>query len=158
VACSIDGVLMSTVSLLLTRILASSPSEGVEDRAIAVLRSVRRKTFNWVRELLYDFAKAPTNEERRSHLLDMAVTCRSTFDVDPATLRKLFHSAEDVDALLSCAFFIHALGPECMPNSWMSNILNTHASTLQTSTTNIHDCFFNETIVSPPLSRRSCGM
>ena len=45
---SIDGMLMSNVSLLLTRVLASSPSEGVSDQAFALLRSVRRKTFDWV--------------------------------------------------------------------------------------------------------------
>ena len=100
-----------------TRVLASSPSEGISDRAIALLRCIRRKTFSWVQELSYDLAKAPMNEEHRKLLLDMAATCRSTLDVDPDTLRKLFHSAEDVDALLSCAFFIHALRPKCMSNS-----------------------------------------
>ena len=114
---SIDGVLMNTISLLLTRVLASSPSEGVSDRAIALLRKVRTKTFNWVQELSYDLAQAPTNKERRNLLLDMAATCRSTFDVDVATLRKLFHSAEDVDALLSCAFFIQASHHKCKSNS-----------------------------------------
>jgi hypothetical protein len=114
---SIDGVLMSTVSLVLTRVLGSSPSQGVSDRAITLLRSVRRKTFGWVQELSYDLAKAPTNKERRNLLLDMAATCRSTFDVDPTILHKVLYSAEDVDALLSCAFFIHALCPECTSNS-----------------------------------------
>lgn len=112
-AASIDGVLMSTISLLLTRILASNPSEDVSERAIALLRRVRRKTFSWIQDLSYDLAKAPTNEERRNVLLDMASTCRSTFDVDPATLHKLFDSAEDVDALLSCAFFLNALRYIC---------------------------------------------
>ncbi|KAF8555664.1 hypothetical protein OG21DRAFT_1496140 [Imleria badia] len=111
---SIDGVLVHTISLLLTRVLASSPSEDVSDRTIALIRSVRRTTFSWVQDLSYDLAKAPTNKERRGLLLGMAATCRSMFDVDPdsATVRKLFHSAEDVDALLSCAFFIHTLGPK----------------------------------------------
>ncbi|KAI9458750.1 hypothetical protein HD554DRAFT_1702407 [Boletus coccyginus] len=120
---SIDGVQMSTVSLLLTRVLASSPNEGVSDRCIALLRSVRRKTFSWVQELSYDLAHAPTNEERRNLLLDMAVTCRSTFDVDPATLHKVFYSAEDVDALLSCIFFIHALRPDLERVCYYSRLL-----------------------------------
>ena len=109
---SMDGVIMHTISLLLARVLASSPSKDVSDRAIALLRSVRRTTFSWVQDLSYDLTKAPTNEGCRKLLLDMAATCRSTFDVgpDPVTVRKLCHSAEDVDALLSCAFFIHTLG------------------------------------------------
>ena len=117
VAGLIDGVLMNTISLLLTRVLASSPGKAVSDRAITLLRSVRKVTFNWVQELSHDLAQAPTNEERRELLLDMAATCRSMFDVDPATLREVFHSAEDVDALLSCDFFIHALRSHCMSDS-----------------------------------------
>ena len=111
---SIDGVMMNTISLLLTRVLASSPGEGISGRAIALLQRVRRKTFNWVQELSYNLIKAPMNQERSYLLQDMAATCRSTFDVDPSVLHKLFHSAEDVDVLLSCAFLIHALG--CMSN------------------------------------------
>ena len=122
---SIDGVLMSTVSLLLTRVLASSPSEGVSDRAIALLRSIRKKTFSWVQEVSYDLRMAPMNIERRNLLLDMAATCRSTFDVDPATLHKGLYSAEDVDALLACSFFMHALRSKCMSDSRMSHALNT---------------------------------
>ena len=72
---TINGVLMNTVSLLLTWVLVSSPSEGISDRAIALLRCVCRKTFSWVQELSYDLAKAPMNEERRKLLLDMAATC-----------------------------------------------------------------------------------
>ena len=154
---SIDGVLMSTVSLLLTRVLASSPSEGVSHRTIALLRSVRRKTFSWVQELLYDLAKAPTNKERRNVLLDMAATCRSTFDVDHATIYKVFYSAEDVDALLSCAFFIRALRHKresnCgMPITLGTQLISTHQPTL---VTNIYGCSVNEMIVSLPFSRRS---
>ena len=128
---SIDGVLMSTVSLLLARVLASSPSEGVSDRAIALLRSIRRKTFSWVQERYYDLAKTPTNKERMNLLLDMAATCRSTFDVGPDTLHKVFYSAEDVDALLSCAFFIHALRPKCMSNSCIPSAINTYLASIR---------------------------
>ena len=113
----IDAMFMSTISLLLTRVLASSPSEDVSERTIILLRSVRRKTFGWVQELSYDLEKAPTNLERRDLLLHMASTCRSTFDSDPAIHCKLFHSVEDVDALLSCAFLIQVLRPAGMSNS-----------------------------------------
>ena len=127
----IDGVLMNTISLLLTRVLASSPSEDISDRAIALLRSVRRKTFSWVQELLYDLEMAPTNQERRDLLLYMAATCRSTFDVDPTTLCQLLHSAEDVDTLLSCAFFSRALFPSWSgSNSWISMTLTTELTSI----------------------------
>ena len=104
----IDWVLMGTVSLLLTRVLASSPGEDVSEQAIKLLRSVRKTTFSWVQEILYDLVKAPTNRERRDLLVHVSTTCRSTFDVDAAIIRNLFQSAEDVDALISCGFFTHA--------------------------------------------------
>ena len=50
----------------------------------------------------------------------MAAACRSTFDVGHAILHKLLYSAEDVEALLSCAIFIHAnstVDSERMSNS-----------------------------------------
>ncbi|KAG9309918.1 hypothetical protein JVU11DRAFT_9950 [Chiua virens] len=109
---SIDAIVMGSMSLLLTRILASSPSERVSERAIHLLRDIRSKTLLWVEELSYNLAMAPTNTERSRLLLEMAATCRSTFDVDPACLPKLFRSAEDVDATLSCALFICSLRPE----------------------------------------------
>lgn len=104
-----ERVLMNTISLLLTWVLASSPREDISDQAIALLRSVCRTPFHWVQELLYDLVMEPTNQEHSNLLFDMAASCRSTFDVDPAILHKFFHSAEDIDALLSCAFFIYTL-------------------------------------------------
>ena len=126
---SIDGVVMNSISLLLTRVLGAAPSEDVSARAIASLRSVRRKTFKWVQELSYNLTMAPMNEERSALLLDMAATCRSTFDVDATTLCKLCYSAEDVDALLSCALFVHTLRHECASDCLMGGILNTHLLT-----------------------------
>ena len=99
---------MRTISMLLTRVLASSPCEGVSERALQLLRNVRRKTLVWVQELAYNLMQASTNDERRQRLYNMAVTCRSTFDVSTGLLREVLHSAEDVQAFLSCTFFIHA--------------------------------------------------
>ena len=110
---SVDGVLMNSISLLLTRVLASSPGQCVSKRAIVILRSVRRKTFNWVQDILYDLTQAPTNYERRILLKELATACRSTFGVDPATFCKHFRSAEDADALLSCALLMRIFFVDC---------------------------------------------
>ena len=154
-ASSMDSVLMNTISLLLTRVLVSSLSEDVSERAITLIRNVRRKTFSCVQDLSYDLAMAPANEERRNLLLEMAATCRNTFDVDHATLPKLLHSAEDVDALLSCSFFIRALFLACMSYSRIPCTLSAHTSTLQTSPTSTRSCSLPETVTSLLLSRRS---
>ena len=149
---SVDAILMTVISLLLTRVLASSPSEGVSEVTIALLRRVRKKTFRWMQDLSYDLGRTPTNEERRTLLLDMATACRSTFNVDGAILPKLVISAEDVDALLSCAFFVAA---HCGFSSQMSIMLDTHlAPTAQTRHVIIQMRSCNETFVSLQLSRR----
>ena len=158
---SMDAVLMNNVSLLLTRVLASSPSEDVSQRGIVLLRGIRRKTFSWVQELLYDLTLAPLDTARADALFNMAATCRSTFDVGPAIFNKVFHSAEDVDALLSCAFFVSAFCPQncrCMSNSQISTSHPTNSSTYQssimTTAMDIHRCFLNETAISLSLSSK----
>ncbi|KAG9308685.1 hypothetical protein JVU11DRAFT_11642 [Chiua virens] len=107
-ASSLDHVMMRTISLLLTRLLASNPRESILERALQLLRDVRWKTLEWVQELAYNLILEPTFEGRRESLYNMAATCRSTFDVDTSVLPRLFLSAQDVDALLSCAFFTKA--------------------------------------------------
>ncbi|KAF8557183.1 hypothetical protein OG21DRAFT_1601805 [Imleria badia] len=123
--CSLDGVMMGTISFLLTRLLASCCYEDILEQGIRLLRQVRTKTFEWVQELSYGLMIAPTNPERRKLLTDMAATCRSTFDVDPAIFHKLLYSAEDVDALISCAIFIRAnssVDLELNPNSSLAGV------------------------------------
>ena len=52
--------------------------------------------------------QAPTSHQRRRCLWRMAVACQSTFGVDARSFRRALHSAEDVEALLSCALFLRA--------------------------------------------------
>ena len=108
---SLDAVMMCNLSFLLTRLLASSIDEDLSEQAIGLLQLVRRKTFHWVQEFSYDLMIAPTKTERNELLRDMAATCRSTFDVGPDKVHKTLRSVEDIDALLSCAIFIHANSP-----------------------------------------------
>ena len=120
-ASSLDGIAMNTISFLTTRVLSSNPREDVSERAIKLLRRVREKTFAWVKELSYNLFKNPTGWKSCERLCVMAATCRSTCDVDLATLRRIIHSAEDVEALLASGIFIHATSPtqpQCMSKIW----------------------------------------
>ncbi|KAF9235920.1 hypothetical protein BU15DRAFT_89398 [Melanogaster broomeanus] len=106
----LEGVTMSTISMLLSRLLASGPSVEYSETALKLLRSVRTKTFSWVKELSDKLTKTPGdtgNDEFRWRLRDMAAICRSTFDAGSANIWPLLHSPEDVEILLSCAVFIH---------------------------------------------------
>ena len=109
----LDDTPMGIVSLLLTRLLGSNPPESVLERALQLLRNVRRKTLEWVRELAYNLIQVPTSKERRQRLQCMALTCWSTFGVSTSSFRKVLHGVEDVEALLSCALFIEATGDDC---------------------------------------------
>ena len=107
----LEAVTMDTVSLLLRRLLVSSPDEAVSLEVLGLLRAVRGKVFAWVRELLARVMEAPGDEGLRGVLRDTAAICRSTFDVDLMIISKVLHSAQDVGVLLSSAMIIHDLVP-----------------------------------------------
>ena len=103
----LEVVTMDTISFLLRRLLASSPAQAISLEALGLLRTVRGKVFSWVEELSARLIKTPGDEGFRGVLRDTATICRSTFDVDPALIPKLLHSAEDIEVLLASAVIIH---------------------------------------------------
>ena len=102
----LDGPGMATISLLAGVLVKRHCRDDVLGRAIQLLRDVRRKTFRWVHELLYEARKSPTDKESLKLLRDMAAVCRSTFDVGSTTSRKLLSSAQDIEVALSCSTLI----------------------------------------------------
>ena len=105
---SSNGPAMAIITLL-AGVLASRPFGHIAEQALNLLRDVRQKTYDWVRELLYDTRKLPTNEESSELLRDMAAVCRSTFDVGSAMSHKLFRSTLDIEISLSCAMLMHTI-------------------------------------------------
>ncbi|KAF8551213.1 hypothetical protein OG21DRAFT_319615, partial [Imleria badia] len=103
----LEGVTMNTVSLLLSRLLASNPNRVVSEKALTLLRAVRTKASAWARELSAKLTRTPGDDELCGLLRDTAAICRSTFDVDPDMVEQLLDSAEDVEVILSCAILIH---------------------------------------------------
>ena len=101
-----DGPAMATISLL-AGVLSSRSSGDVSRRAIELLRKVRRKTYDWVHELLYDVMMSPTSREGLELLRDMAAVCRSTFDVAATARYDLFRSELDIEIALSCVMLVH---------------------------------------------------
>ena len=103
----LEGVTMGTISFLLRRLLASNPDQTVSLETLNLLRTVRGKVFSWVQELSAGLARTPGDDGCRGVLRDAAAICRGTFDVDPAMIPRLLHSAEDIEILLSSAILIH---------------------------------------------------
>ncbi|KAG9309803.1 hypothetical protein JVU11DRAFT_10179 [Chiua virens] len=114
----LEAVTMDTISILLRRLLASSPDETLSTTALRLLRTVRRRAFTWVKELSDKLTRTPENEELRGYLRDTAAICRSTFDVDPTMIRNVLCCSEEVDMLLFCVVLIHDHTPskiDCLP-------------------------------------------
>ena len=114
----LEAVTMDTISFLLRRLLTSSSDQAVSLKALELLRTVRNKVFDWVKDLSVKLTKTPEDDEFRGFLRDSAAICRSTFDVNPTMIHSLLDSAEDVDVLLSSTIFIHDHTPSkvsCLP-------------------------------------------
>ena len=103
----LEASTMDTISFLLRRLLASSPSQDVSLKVFDLLGTVRNKALNWVEELSAKLTGTPEDDELRDFLRDSAVICRSTFDVDPSQIPKLLTSAQDIDTLIFCAIVIY---------------------------------------------------
>ncbi|KAF9235916.1 hypothetical protein BU15DRAFT_64461 [Melanogaster broomeanus] len=106
----LEGLTMSMVSFLISRLLTSDQSSAVKTKAHELLRKVREKTFSWVQELSVKVQDVE-DEDIRGRLRDIAAICRGTFDVDPEHMREQLSSPRDVEILVSCAIFIHDSTP-----------------------------------------------
>ena len=103
----LEASTMDTISFLLRRLLAPSPSQDVSLKVLDLLGAVRDKALRWVKELSAKLTRMPEDDELRGFLRDSAAICRSTFDVDPSQIPNLLVSAQDVNILVFCAIVIH---------------------------------------------------
>ncbi|KAG2365786.1 hypothetical protein BDR07DRAFT_1398113 [Suillus spraguei] len=100
----LEGTTMSTISVLVSRLLSSAEDFNVIQRSYKLLRAVRKTTFGWVQEL--SKAHAPdekSSRERQARVRDMAATCLSTYDVGPDNIAALLQSPEDLEILVYCS-------------------------------------------------------
>ncbi|KAG1735376.1 hypothetical protein EDB19DRAFT_1638507 [Suillus lakei] len=105
----LEGVTISTIVTLVCRALSSTQEECVKSRGYSLLRRIRTATFTLLTQLSGEMRAS--NDETVSRDLqwrvrDMAVTCRSTFDVDgDASL--LLMSNDDIEVFAYCAVMIY---------------------------------------------------
>ncbi|KAI6041743.1 hypothetical protein EDC04DRAFT_2980494 [Pisolithus marmoratus] len=108
----LESTTMDTISFLVARILsATSPARDHSyHRALGLLRTIREKTFLWVLELFHKLEQTTCEAEKdqlRGRLRDSAAVCRSTFDVDLDTAKRLLDSSRALEILVCCAIIIH---------------------------------------------------
>jgi hypothetical protein len=101
---------LRTFVVLATRLLSLSPHDKVHKRCYLFLKEARRISLQWTRELGQLLHEEQDVEELRklnSRVLEMALICHGTFDVDEIHLSTLLQSSEDVAIVIECCITIH---------------------------------------------------
>jgi hypothetical protein len=91
-------------------LLSSTTDPFVIRQAYSILRKSRDVTFGWMRQLteqLQENEDECRTSEIQQCLCEMAITCRTTYDVDPVHVKQLLTSARDAAVLLECAIVAH---------------------------------------------------
>lgn len=100
-----------TFVALTSRLLSLCACVEVRDGCFGLLRRARAILLRWSRELGQSLQKGQENEEELARLnrriLEMALTCYGTFDVDLSHLPYLIGSDEDVADATECSVIIH---------------------------------------------------
>lgn len=104
-----EVVAAQTMIVLAGRILAGTVTAAVEYEAVEFLRKARRVCLAWTRELAGKLPGCKPGEVREFQLrvVQMAATCRMTFDVEECYLHDVLRTDKDVAVLVECATMIH---------------------------------------------------
>jgi hypothetical protein len=108
-----EVVAAQTLIVLAGQILAGTKTAAVEQEAIQFLREARQVCLAWTRELAQKLPECKPGEVRELQLrvVQMAATCRMTFDVEECYLADVLHTEEDVAVLVECASTIRDNAP-----------------------------------------------
>jgi hypothetical protein len=101
-------ITVRTVIALTSRLLSSAKDVEVRMEAHSLLGEARSVTFEWMHQLSAKLQESNDGlkiNELRLRLCEMALTCRSTYDVDPGHLLDLGPS--DVAILVECAIVLY---------------------------------------------------
>ncbi|KAG0706484.1 hypothetical protein DFH29DRAFT_995866 [Suillus ampliporus] len=105
----LEGVTISTIIMLVCRVLSFTQEESFKIRGYSLLRRIRTATFTLLRQLsgkMQSSNDETVSLELQGRVRDMAATCRSTFDVDvDASL--LLTSNDDIKVYAYCAVMIY---------------------------------------------------
>ncbi|THU98150.1 hypothetical protein K435DRAFT_721087 [Dendrothele bispora CBS 962.96] len=111
-----------SIVVLCGRVLAATEDDTIQENAYNLMRSTRRVTHNWMRKLWRDPVEAADEKlfaEHHKTILEMALICRSTYDVDKWHLKNLLLTSDDVSVFLECSIqkFDNNLGWDTLPRS-----------------------------------------
>lgn len=100
---------VQTMIVLAGQILAGTRTGAVAVEVVGFLRKARGVCLAWTRELAGKLPDCKPLEVREFQLrvVQMAATCRMTFDVEKRYLQDVLSTGEDVAVLVECATMIH---------------------------------------------------
>jgi hypothetical protein len=114
----LEVVTINTIVMLVCRVLSSTQEESVRNRGYLFLQRIRTATFTLLTQLsgkMQTSNEETVSQDLQGRIRDMAVTCRSTFDVDEdASL--LLTSNDDIKIFVYCAVMIHVNTPSQLSN------------------------------------------
>ncbi|KAG2039123.1 hypothetical protein BDR03DRAFT_1090824 [Suillus americanus] len=105
----LEGVTISTIIMLVCRVLSSTQTKSIKNRGQSLLRRIRAATFTLLTQLSTKMQTSNDSDmtfsrELQGRIRDMAITCRSTFDVDGDAL--LLLTLNDIKIYAYCAIMI----------------------------------------------------
>ncbi|KAG1740596.1 hypothetical protein EDB19DRAFT_1895295 [Suillus lakei] len=98
----LEGVTISTIIMLVCRALSSTQEESVKSRGYSLLRRIRTATFTLLTQLSGKMQASndeTVSRDLQGRVRDMAVTCRSTFDVGGDASLLLMSNDSDIETL-----------------------------------------------------------
>ncbi|KAG2757812.1 hypothetical protein P692DRAFT_20789290 [Suillus brevipes Sb2] len=105
----LETVTINTIVMLVCRVMCSTEEESVKSRGYLLLRRIRTATFTLLTQLsekMQASSEEAVSRDLQGRVRDMAVTCRSTFDVDgDASL--LLTANDDITVFAYCAVMIY---------------------------------------------------
>jgi len=108
---------------LATRLLSMSTCEKVPSGCYFFLRRARQVTLEWTRDVGQLLHEAEDIEELKTlnlRVLEMALTCHGTFNVDKDHLSALLNSEDDIAVVTECSIIVHDRCPavtDCLPRA-----------------------------------------
>ncbi|KAG2069011.1 hypothetical protein BDR04DRAFT_722981 [Suillus decipiens] len=114
----LEGITISTVIMIVCRVLSSTQKERIKRLGYLLLQRIRTTTFTLLGQLARKMQASVDEKASRDlqgRLRDIAATCRSTFDVDgdPSLLLK---SNDDIKILAYCTVMIYDNTPSQLGN------------------------------------------
>ncbi|KAF5344594.1 hypothetical protein D9758_013920 [Tetrapyrgos nigripes] len=113
-----EAAAVRSITVLCARVLAATESLDVMDQACCLLRAARKVAYDWMKSLLSEEhfesdegtndrqaqnIRQLTTDERLTKVCEMALTCRSTYDVDQRHLIRLLSTPDDLAVFVECS-------------------------------------------------------